>query len=358
MSTKYTKRDKIYYENVYIKLLERLEKLQDEAKKELTPKKDSKVSEETLTKIKNCKLNTRGFFNKGLSGKADIEENFTKEQKAYAEIEAKVHKKFATKNVKYWDKVENDKRTPEEEIRRIRNGKNARFIGKVIVVGALVTAVACGVVRCMSKNSKTNTTSSTTTTSTYGDETSNTTTNTTPSDTTTNRTFATSDTDNSKALESIQDDQKGIVIVDPTTGETTIYYDNNDDNDYSNNGGGYTGTNGGGSSENSTSTTTTTTTETAAVTETTVPTTPAPQPTINSDGETVPTTSVNKEPEYSEANGGKDVVINNYDDVNPTYIEEDPTQTYETFFYIPADQMVSYSVSNEQVDAYTLTLRK
>lgn len=355
MSTKYTKRDKIYYENVYIKLLERLEKIQGEAKK------DSKVSEETSTKIKNCKLNTRGFFNKGLSGKADIGENYTKEQKAYAEIEAKVHKKFATKNVKHWDKVENDKRTPEEEIQRIRNGKNARFIGKVIVVGALVTAVACGVVRCMSKNSKTNISSSTTTTSTYGDGTSNTTTNTTPSNTTTNRTFATSDTDNSKALESIQNDQKGIVIVDPTTGETTIYYDNND-NDYSNNGGGYTGNNSGGSSENSTSTTTTTTTETAAVTEdtvpTTVPTTTAPQPTINSDGETVPTTSVNKEPEYSEANGGKDVVVNNYDDVNPTYIEEDQTQTYETFFYIPADQMVSYSVSNEQVDAYTLTLRK
>lgn len=366
-TTKFQKRDKIYFENAYLRLLEKL-KTALENKANSDPSKNPKDAELKET-VNKSKANIDGFFKKGESGKADVKKKATDQEKRFAKKEALIYKKFSTKNKKYWIKTKNNERTVDQEIRRIKNGKYVRFIGKVLVVGGLATAVILCATKCSSKkNTASTTTSDTNVTDTNLTDSTTTTDNSTTETTTPSTSNSTSTTTNSSdALESMDDEMKGIVIINGTTA-TTAYEDNS--NGYGNNGnGGYNGgnsNNGGYNGGNTSSTTTTTptttsttTSETTKATESTTTTT-VTQPTINTDGETVPTTSVVTEPAYSESNDGKDVVENQYDGKNPSYIEEDPTQTYETFFTFPLADYNSdvddYIV--EQSSTYTLTLSR
>ena len=309
------KKDKIYYENMYIALLKKL--------------KSAKNEEE---------------FNTYLAELAEFEKNGYVQSASYEDMIAYqngVHyKNFVESNENQMLEVQNKERTADKEIRRIKFKKFVRTTIKVAGVAALVILIGAGVHSCNKKkgNNGTSETSGTSETTTDMTTTGETTINTIQS------TFG-NEFDNDNAIPSLSESMDGIVIIDPTQTSGV-----------NNGGNGNSGNSGSGYSDDyiqptdsvtwtvPTDPTTKPTEETTKPTEGTTTTTPTTR------DENVPTTEPvqTKNTEPSNERDLRDVEVDVHDGKNPEYIEEDPNETYETYIYIP-------SSSTYTVDSATTT---
>ena len=291
------KKDKVYYENLYLALLDKM--------------KTSNTKEELEATKRQIEL----FKNRGLVSNLDNESD------SYAVQNSKNYKKFAESNNEYIDALLDNQVSTDDEIRRINGKKMTRKVVKGVVIAGLVIGLIAGLNSCKNKNKNNSAVATTTTTTTMNGESTTVSTSDYIMDETTTGGFY-NDYDNGSAVPSMSDAMNGIVINDPTATTTQSNSNNN------NNGGNpTTGTTQGTTAVEPTTGTTqgTTSTPTPTVTPTPVP---------SDGGDTVPTTSAiepsNTAP--SDDRNQRDVVIDDYDGVQPSWIDEDPTQTYPTYF--------------------------
>lgn len=349
------KKDKRYFEDAYLAILDRLMGAKN--------KQDFSNKREELAKFKEDGISAT---EKQKTGKNLNRVQFTNLKNA------ENYEKFVQKNGRYMDEVYDGTRSASKESKRIKRNIRFRKFSKVLVASSVVLALVGGAVACNKKNKSDNSvTTSTTTTSNTSVSTSNTSENVTTTNvttastteevttTTTVETTVTKETDENDVISSMSEDMSDIEIDEnretsrqtreTTTEGTTKETTRSTEPTYSETEG---------TTKETTRETTKETTKTTTK-ETTKETTKKP-----TDKNTTPTTSLETEPKASvDERKERDITENSYDDVQPSYIEEDPTETFETFFIIeeePNDTYETFFTIEEPAEAEvkTLSLRK
>lgn len=327
------KKNITYLENAYLSLLDRSKFSKNQ--NDMESAKDAREDiEKFITDCDNAKL---------------LQANTYEDKK-----NKEAREKFARENsysVKSFLNGEVSENQEIDRVKRNRRYRRAKIVTPIVLVG-LFAAIIGGAAAC---NKKTNGNSSDVTTITtigIDEETSTMSTSDYTNESTTSGFY--DGYDNSNAIPSMSEGMSGIVINDPTVTPTTV-----------NGGNGTPATTGSTTvptTNNTTgtpateATTTPTTTVAPTATPTSTPTaTPTPVPYVGDDAvpTTEPITPSNTEPNPSDARNMPDIVVDEYDGVQPIYIEENPNETYETYIDItPTTSVASTSSTTSNTQTY------
>ena len=308
-----------FYENLYLDLLNKLKNAKTEEEKKNIRLALVKLREDGLS-IKNEKVDT---------GSLSTEEY-------YEYRNNKNYSKFAGNNAVGMHDVTTNSVEPQAEINRVKKAKKRRITKKVIT-GVVIAGLAIGLASCAKSCSKKKSNTTGTTITSSLDQTSGSSINTTGT-TTNGTTRNTTEFNDKDAIASMSDEMGGYDINDPNYAEyygDGVYADDDyvyglyhDDVEYGDDHFGETvyvptfptlpssTTVTEGTTTTPTTTTTTTETTTTTTTGDPVPTTTAPE-------------TQNTEP--ADDRNMRDVVVDEYDNVQPSYVEEDVNETYETY---------------------------
>lgn len=310
------KKDKKFFEDYYVKLLNQLKAAKNDV--------DAQFVKDTI----------KDYTTQVTLGSATTNANGVSVPQYFVEKDIKNNKKFIKENESHAKKLLEGDTTADKEIKRIGRKQKFRTFKKVLIVGGVAVLIAVGVNSCNKKNKNTKGVSSSITTTT-NDETSTigittesasvTSDTTLESDPTTNTNGTTTTFDESGAISSLSDSMSGIVI-DPSTPSTK---------------GSQTSeptTRGTTTSETSGNTEPTTKDPTTYTTQETLP--PAPTIPSTSESETDPTKKTEPsvkptDPSYEPGPSGMPI-----DPIGPT----DTTTTYFTW---PTDEPVEPSEPSE-----------